>query len=148
MLTSLSRTGWRIRLDTGRHLSRGAAAPPPLQGLPGIPILPYLLAPHNGVMIDVGDFTGDYEANSVSDFGLQLVSSIVAFKAAGKTAAWLRVPLDFGHYIPIAAHNGFTFHHAEGDGLAATLSLWLQPGVTNRIPPYATHQASTCVALA
>jgi hypothetical protein len=42
---------------------------------------------------------------SVSDFGIQLVSSLHAFKLAGKTCCWLTVPLDFAHFIPVAAHQ-------------------------------------------
>jgi hypothetical protein len=41
----------------------------------------------------------------VSDFGIQLVSSLHAFKLAGKTCCWLTVPLDFAHFIPVAAHQ-------------------------------------------
>jgi len=46
-----------------------------------------------------------HSISSVSDFGIQLVSSVHAFKTAGKSCCWITVPLDFAHFIPIAAQQ-------------------------------------------
>ncbi|KPP65495.1 nucleoside diphosphate-linked moiety X motif 6-like [Scleropages formosus] len=63
--------------------------------------------------------------------------SVRRWKAEGRVAVWLRVPVSHGRLLPAAASQGFAFHHARGD--RATLSLWLGPG-TCRLPDFATHQ--------
>ena len=133
--------------EKGRRLLRGrccAVYPPMLRscfsngfnltpGLPGVPLLPLTNAHKDQVTIDVGSFTGDYELNDVSDFGTSLISTVMALKNAGKSVCYLEVPLDFCHYIPIAAVNGFAFHNARGR--AATLSMTLHPPNDNGISP-------------
>ena len=55
-----------------------------------------------------------------------------------KAAAWLKVPIDWSHYIPIAAHCGFELHHTADHSVI--MCQWLMDGVPNKIPPYGTHQ--------
>lgn len=50
---------------------------------------------------------------------------------------WLKVPMDFCHYISVAAHYGFEFHHTKPKFLM--MYLWLPEDVPNKVPPYGTH---------
>lgn len=52
-------------------------------------------------------------------------------------AMWLKVPMDFCHYISVAAHYGFEFHHTKPKYLM--MYLWLPEDVPNKVPPYGTH---------
>ena len=60
------------------------------------------------------------------------------WKQDGCVAIWLRVPILASSLIPIAASEGFEFHHAEGD--YSVLCQWLQTDTHSRLPPFATHQ--------
>lgn len=53
------------------------------------------------------------------------------------SAVWLKVPVDFCHYISIAAHYGFKFHHTQPKYVM--MSLWLPEDVPNKIPEFGTH---------
>lgn len=66
-----------------------------------------------------------------------LLDSVKQWKAEGRKAVWLHVPILQSKFIAAAAEQGFTFHHAESD--SATMTLWLGEGVS-KLPHYATHQ--------
>jgi hypothetical protein len=125
-------------------------------GLPGVSLLPFVASARDSgeeaakksrhgcvaerlergqVLIDVADFTGDYALNDVSEFGTSLVSTLLAFRKAEKTACFLQCPIDYAHFMNVAAVNGFKFHHASGE--VATLGLSLLP--SEPLPPFATH---------
>lgn len=53
------------------------------------------------------------------------------------SAVWLKVPVDFCHYISIAAHYGFQLHHTQPKYVM--MSLWLPEDVPNKIPEFGTH---------
>ena len=53
------------------------------------------------------------------------------------SALWLKVPVDFCHYISIAAHYGFKLHHTQPKYVM--MSLWLPEDVPNKIPEFGTH---------
>lgn len=53
-------------------------------------------------------------------------------------ALWLKIPADFCHYISVAAHYGFQFHHTQPKYVM--MCLWLPEDVPNKIPQYGTHQ--------
>jgi ADP-ribose pyrophosphatase YjhB (NUDIX family) len=88
--------------------------------------------------VNLGSFIDRHEIEPDSEFQARLFNSIEAFRQAGKTACWLKVPLELGQLIPAAGKHGFQFHHAEGS--EATLVLWLKNDVESRIPTFATHQ--------
>ncbi|XP_067849481.1 nucleoside diphosphate-linked moiety X motif 6 isoform X2 [Heptranchias perlo] len=70
--------------------------------------------------------------------------AIKCWKAEGKVAVWLHVPILQSRFIAAAAAQGFTFHHAEKDH--STLVLWLAKG-ESRLPAYATHQVGVAGAV-
>ncbi|KAG7237962.1 hypothetical protein INR49_031478 [Caranx melampygus] len=67
--------------------------------------------------------------------------SLVQWRAEGKVAVWLRVPISLSRCAAAASTHGFTFHHASHDH--AILSLWLGDG-ESRLPGFATHQDCEC----
>ncbi|XP_074849453.1 nucleoside diphosphate-linked moiety X motif 6 isoform X1 [Carettochelys insculpta] len=66
-----------------------------------------------------------------------LSESVKQWRAEGRIAVWLHIPILQSKFIATAALQGFTFHHAESD--SSTLTLWLGEG-PSRLPGYATHQ--------
>ncbi|XP_029107461.1 nucleoside diphosphate-linked moiety X motif 6 [Scleropages formosus] len=96
-----------------------------------------------GVTVDVGDKLLSADIGE-EEFRLLLRDSVRRWKAEGRVAVWLRVPVSHGRLLPAAASQGFAFHHARGD--RATLSLWLGPG-TCRLPDFATHQVGVAGAV-
>lgn len=63
--------------------------------------------------------------------------SLLQWKADGKVAVWLRVPISLSRCASAASTHGFTFHHAKDNH--AVLALWLGDG-ESRLPGFATHQ--------
>ena len=70
-----------------------------------------------------------------NDFAAALDASIAEWHEAGYEVAWVDIPLELATHVPIATQRGFTYHHADGDGITATLMLIPD----SFIPPYATH---------
>ncbi|XP_067898702.1 nucleoside diphosphate-linked moiety X motif 6 isoform X1 [Heterodontus francisci] len=79
-----------------------------------------------------------------STFQKLLHDAIKYWKAEGKVAVWLHVPILQSRFIAAAAALGFTFHHAEKDH--STMALWLAKG-ESRLPAYATHQVGVAGAV-
>ncbi|XP_022615591.1 nucleoside diphosphate-linked moiety X motif 6 [Seriola dumerili] len=77
-------------------------------------------------------------------FSTLLQESLVQWKAEGKVAVWLRVPISLSRCAAAASTHGFTFHHATHDH--AVLSLWLGEG-ESRLPGFATHQVGVAGAV-
>ncbi|XP_007906472.2 nucleoside diphosphate-linked moiety X motif 6 [Callorhinchus milii] len=73
-----------------------------------------------------------------------LHDSLERWRAEGRVAVWLRVPILQSRFIAAAAAEGFTFHRAEKD--CSTLALWLAQG-QSRLPPRATHQVGVAGAV-
>lgn len=63
--------------------------------------------------------------------------SLLQWRAEGKVAVWLRVPISLSRCAAAASTHGFAFHHAKDDH--AVLALWLGEG-ESRLPGFATHQ--------
>ncbi|KAI1888231.1 hypothetical protein AGOR_G00182900 [Albula goreensis] len=82
----------------------------------------------------------------ISDGGFELLlrDSLTQWRAEGRVAVWLHVPIAQSRFVAAAAAHGFTFHHARGD--RSTLSLWLGEG-ESRLPLYATHQVGVAGAV-
>ncbi len=74
-----------------------------------------------------------------------LVDSTSAWQKDGAIAIWIQVPLTHSRVIPIAANQGFTLHHTEGDNIY--LAKWLLD-CPNRLPAYANHQIGVSGKLA
>ena len=86
--------------------------------------------PFRGVVVQSSDLPANPD-----DFAASLDASIADWRAAGYEVAWLDIPLALATHVPVAAQRGFTYHHADADGITATLML-----IPNSfIPPYATH---------
>ncbi|KAM4706945.1 nucleoside diphosphate-linked moiety X motif 6 [Discoglossus pictus] len=87
-----------------------------------------------------------HPAHSLEEEGFSrwLHESIEEWKADGRIAVWLHVPILQSRLICTAAAQGFTFHHAARD--TSTLTLWLKEGLSN-LPGYATHQVGVAGAV-
>uniref|UniRef100_A0A3B4EUR6 Nucleoside diphosphate-linked moiety X motif 6 n=1 Tax=Pundamilia nyererei TaxID=303518 RepID=A0A3B4EUR6_9CICH len=72
------------------------------------------------------------------------LDSLAQWKAEGKAAVWLRVPISLSRCAAAASAHGFTFHHARND--YAMLALWLGEG-ESRLPGFATHQIGVAGAV-
>nr|XP_040029585.1 nucleoside diphosphate-linked moiety X motif 6 [Gasterosteus aculeatus aculeatus] len=96
-----------------------------------------------GVTVDLAD-TGLPEDVSESSFGRLLQGSLAQWKAEGKVAVWLRVPISMSRCAAAASAHGFTFHHAKRDH--AVLALWMGDG-ESRLPGFATHQIGVAGAV-
>ncbi|XP_069025524.1 nucleoside diphosphate-linked moiety X motif 6 [Embiotoca jacksoni] len=96
-----------------------------------------------GVTVNLAD-AGLPADVSESSFSKLLRDSLVRWKAEGKVAVWLRVPISLSRCAAAAAAHGFAFHHAKGDH--AVLALWLGDG-ESRLPGFATHQVGVAGAV-
>ena len=83
-----------------------------------------------GVVVNTAELPVDPD-----DFAARLDASIVEWREAGYEVAWVDIPIGLASHVPIAVQRGFGYHHADEDGITATLTLI--PG--SFIPPYATH---------
>jgi hypothetical protein len=95
-------------------------------------VLPFAQMPFNSKRVDVEPVKMDPAA-----WGADLAVSLEAWRAEGTVAVWIKCPALAAACIAVAAEQGFTFLHAEGD--TAMLSLWLSAATENKIPDYATH---------
>ncbi|KAG5845458.1 nucleoside diphosphate-linked moiety X motif 6 isoform X1 [Anguilla rostrata] len=93
------------------------------------------------VHLDERDFSPDVSERT---FSFQLRDSLSQWRAEGRVAVWLHVPIAQSRYIAMAAEHGFTFHHARQD--RSTLCLWLSEG-KSRLPAFATHQVGVAGAV-
>ncbi|XP_042348896.1 nucleoside diphosphate-linked moiety X motif 6 [Plectropomus leopardus] len=89
-----------------------------------------------GVTVNLAE-VGLPEDISESSFSRLLQASLARWKAEGKVAVWLRVPISLSRCAAAASTHGFSFHHAKPDH--AVLALWLGEG-ESRLPGFATHQ--------
>jgi len=67
-----------------------------------------------------------------------LQRGLALWRRQGVKSAMLQVPIEHASLASVAAEHGFTFHHAEG--ATATLKLWLQDQMEDKVPPWASHQ--------
>lgn len=91
---------------------------------------------YRGVHVDLAKLPPDSSSPEV--FQKQLRESVSTWRQDGCVAVWLRVPIVASSLIPVAASEGFKFHHAEGD--YSMLCQWLRLDTHSRLPPFATHQ--------
>ncbi|XP_029965426.1 nucleoside diphosphate-linked moiety X motif 6-like isoform X2 [Salarias fasciatus] len=93
------------------------------------------------VNLEESGLSADISEGAFSDI---LRDSLAQWKAEGKVAVWLRVPIALSRCAAAAAAHGFAFHHAKHDH--AVLSLWLGRG-ESRLPGFATHQVGVAGAV-
>ncbi|AWP11679.1 putative nucleoside diphosphate-linked moiety X motif 6 [Scophthalmus maximus] len=98
---------------------------------------------YGGVTVNLAD-AGLPADVSESFFGGLLRDALVRWRAEGKVAVWLRVPIALSRCAAAAATHGFAFHHARRDH--AVLALWLGEG-ESRLPGFATHQVGVAGAV-
>ena len=71
-----------------------------------------------------------------------LPAHISHWKAEGRSAIWLHIPLQLSALLPLAADLGFTLHHAQGKEVV--MNRWLLENKHNKLPHYASHQVGAC----
>ncbi|KAK2188384.1 hypothetical protein NP493_133g00016 [Ridgeia piscesae] len=120
-----------LRLGRMRHVRRLTAS-----GCRWLSTLDGVEDRYRGVHVDLAKQPLDTQ--SPESFQKVLRDSVSEWKQDGCVAIWLRVPILASSLIPIAASEGFEFHHAEGD--YSVLCQWLQTDTHSRLPPFATHQ--------
>lgn len=86
--------------------------------------------PFRGVVVNTAELPSDPD-----EFAARLDASLSEWREAAYEVAWVDIPIALASHVPIAVERGFGYHHADNDGITATLSLI--PG--SFIPPYATH---------
>uniref|UniRef100_A0A1A8RV72 Nucleoside diphosphate-linked moiety X motif 6 n=3 Tax=Nothobranchius TaxID=28779 RepID=A0A1A8RV72_9TELE len=96
-----------------------------------------------GVTVDLAE-VGLPADISEDAFSRLLRDSLSQWKAEGRMAVWLRVPMSLSRCAAAASSHGFTFHHARGEH--AMLALWLGEG-ESRLPGFATHQVGVAGAV-
>lgn len=95
--------------------------------------LPYKKLPYNSIELDC-----EYlPIQDTSEFGSRLYSTIEYSKNKNINSIFLRIPMIYSHYIPIAGLYGFKYHRAESD--IAYLLLWLPKDLKCNVPLFATH---------
>ncbi|XP_068181918.1 nucleoside diphosphate-linked moiety X motif 6 [Antennarius striatus] len=114
-----------------------------LRGAEGTSSLTGRVDGFGGVTVNLSE-TGLPGDISESSFCRMLHESLLQWKAEGKVAVWLRVPISLSRCAAAASTHGFTFHHAQGDH--AVLTLWLGQG-ESRLPGFATHQVGVAGAV-
>ncbi|XP_039975904.1 nucleoside diphosphate-linked moiety X motif 6 isoform X1 [Xiphias gladius] len=126
-----------------RALSCAAASRSQLHRVDGTGALPGKVDRFGGVTVNLADIGLPADV-SESLFSRLLRDSLVQWKAEGKVAVWLRVPISLSRCAAAASTHGFTFHHARHD--QAVLALWLGEG-ESRLPGFATHQVGVAGAV-
>lgn len=64
----------------------------------------------------------------------RLQSSLAEWRKEGVRGCWLEINLAQSEWVPTAAAQGFTFHHARDDEVV--MVAWLQPDQPNQLPRY------------
>jgi ADP-ribose pyrophosphatase YjhB (NUDIX family) len=103
--------------------------------------LPYTSLPFNSCEMDVETLP----VQDTSEFGTRLYSTIDHLKKEGINSIFLKVPMLYSHYIPIAGLFGFKYHRAEDD--CAYLLLWLPKETECNVPVFATHHCGVAAAI-
>ncbi|XP_064637293.1 nucleoside diphosphate-linked moiety X motif 6-like [Lineus longissimus] len=88
-----------------------------------------------GVTVDLGQLSSSLKAEDFQDI---LSTSLQSWQDSGKRGIWLKVPIMSSHFIPVAATEGFTFHHADPNH--SILTKWLDTSSPNKLPKPASHQ--------
>lgn len=95
-------------------------------------ILRYTEDRYDGAIIDHKQLPSTDE-----EFTAALDASLAYWREHKKRGIWMKVPIRYASFIPIATARGFVFHHAESNYVMMT--HWLGEG-ENRLPRNASHQ--------
>ncbi|KAM8970338.1 LOW QUALITY PROTEIN: nucleoside diphosphate-linked moiety X motif 6 [Sarcophilus harrisii] len=95
-----------------------------------------------GVTVRLGQL-GPADGVDPATFRTWLQASIQQWRAEGRIAVWLHIPIFQSQFISPAASLGLRFHHAESD--ASLMTLWLGEG-PSRLPG-TTHQVGVAGAV-
>ncbi|XP_030000984.1 nucleoside diphosphate-linked moiety X motif 6 [Sphaeramia orbicularis] len=120
-----------------------AAARSQLHRTEGAGVLSGKVDRFGGVTVNLADL-GLPADISESSFSRLLQDSLAQWRAEGKVAVWLRVPIMLSRCAAAASTHGFTFHHAKHDH--TVLALWMGEG-ESRLPGFATHQIGVAGAV-
>lgn len=115
----------------------------------GMMTLPSQPLPYRGVLLDMTTISED-EAVNEDEFESQLGASLEQWATEGVKSCMLKLEIRHAALASIAARQGFTFHHVPLDagGQHVVLKAWLQPSLSDKVPPFATHQvgvAGLCI---
>ncbi|CAM9101688.1 unnamed protein product [Pylaiella littoralis] len=100
----------------------------------GLPVpLPFEESKFNSATVDIANI----QVEDTADFALKLFATVDKLRKDRKAAMWLKLPTDFCHYISIASHYGFQFHHTQPKYIM--MYLWLPEDVPDKVPAYGTH---------
>ncbi|XP_056295845.1 nucleoside diphosphate-linked moiety X motif 6 [Pseudoliparis swirei] len=127
--------------SAARAFSCGAAARSQKPGTGGA--LPGRVDRFGGVTVNLADVRLPADISEAA-FSRLLHDSLALWRAEGRVAAWLRVPISLSRCAAAAHAHGFAFHHAQRHH--AVLALWLGDGAS-RLPGYATHQIGVAGAV-
>ncbi|MBI9104980.1 MAG: NUDIX domain-containing protein [Spirochaetales bacterium] len=95
-----------------------------------MPILDYQRNPFEGAIIIPESLPED-----ISIFPSLLDETLTVLRNEGIKVIWMNIPIASAGLVPTAVAAGFSYHHADENGLEMTLAL--REGAF--IPPYATH---------
>ncbi|CAF0826642.1 unnamed protein product [Adineta steineri] len=95
-------------------------------------ILPHEIDRFNAARVRISDWPSDLKTIRET-----LSASLEQWRKDKRTSAWLWIPIEHAHVIPIAGELGFTYHNAEER--TAVLNQWLLP-TKSLVPRFATHQ--------
>eukprot|EP00752_Nemacystus_decipiens_P007170 g6420.t1 len=122
-------TSWQQQ--AGAHRPSSSSTTVSNVGLPKP--LPFKESKFNSVTVDISKV----QVEDTADFALKLFATVNQLRTDRKAAVWLKVPTDFCHYISIASHYGFQFHHTQPKYVM--MYLWLPEDVPDKVPPFGTH---------
>ncbi|XP_074129802.1 nucleoside diphosphate-linked moiety X motif 6 [Sminthopsis crassicaudata] len=134
---------WRRRPLLQLRLLQAQEAARALSGGPGPGGLRGEIDRFGGVTVHLGRLR-PADGVDPATFRAWLQASIQQWRAEGRIAIWLHIPIFQSQFINPAASLGLRFHHAESD--ASLMTLWLGEG-PSRLPGYATHQVGVAGAV-
>ncbi|CAA0825419.1 Nudix hydrolase 8 [Striga hermonthica] len=86
---------------------------------------------YEGVVINPDTLPTD-----TNEFASRLRFSLYQWNIRGKKGIWLKLPLERSNLVPVAAQEGFVYHHAERSYVMMT--YWVPQG-PSLLPPNASH---------
>lgn len=122
-----------LRVDSKAMASLEPITSPPPTEAEKTHLLPYTEDRYDGVIVNSKMLPSTEE-----EFVKMLQFSMQKWKAAKRRGVWIKLPLDKASFVPIAAKEGFHYHHAEKDYVMMT--AWLPEEGECRLPPNASHQ--------
>jgi len=76
------------------------------------PLLDYEINPFQGAVVEASTFSGDPD-----DFACSLGLTLEDCEEKGIQLVWLNLPVRQADLVPVAVRSGFSYHHADDNGL-------------------------------